>query len=201
MPASPIPRSRRGLPTSAARVLGARPPTLAGSSPTKPKNGARWSSSWASRRTEPRRWGKVFRNTRSATHPMTAVGQELTFSPTRPRSAQRPKADIGCCSAHVRNGPCVDGSGLARRIFTSQHWSEQPCVRPLSAVPMTAGHNALRGSGPGQKHAFEDAMARVGCPDRRIDRHCITCCSPSQPLRHAGCPARCRYAASAAGSL
>ena len=80
----------------------------------------------------------------------------------------------------------MDGSGLARRIFTSQRWSEQPCVRPLSAVHVTAGHNALRGSGPGQKHAFEDAMALVGCPDRRIDRHCITCCSPSQPLRHAG---------------
>jgi hypothetical protein len=29
-------------------------------------------------------------------------------------------------------------------------------------------------------------MAQVGCPDRRIDRHCITCCSPSQPLRRAG---------------
>jgi hypothetical protein len=27
--------------------------------------------------------------------------------------------------------------------------SVQPCVRPLSAVHMTAGHNALRGSGPG----------------------------------------------------
>jgi hypothetical protein len=23
---------------------------------------------------------------------------------------------------------------------------------------MTAGHNALRGSGPGQQHAFDDAM-------------------------------------------
>jgi hypothetical protein len=57
---------------------------------------------------------------------------------------------------------------------------------------MTAGHNALRGSGPGQKHAFEHAMARVGCPDRRIDRLCITCCSPSQPSHHAGCPARSR---------
>jgi hypothetical protein len=35
---------------------------------------------------------------------------------------------------------------------------------------MTAGHNALRGSGPGQKHAFDNnAMAQVGCPDRRID--------------------------------
>src|SRR5262245_37278883 len=25
----------------------------------------------------------------------------------------------------------------------------------------------------------------VGCPDRRIDRLCITCCSPSQPSHHA----------------
>ncbi len=41
---------------------------------------------------------------------------------------------------------------------------------------MTAGHNALRGSGPGQNPAFDDAMAQVGCPDRRIDRLCITCC-------------------------
>jgi hypothetical protein len=30
---------------------------------------------------------------------------------------------------------------------------------------MTAGHNALRGSDPGQKLAFEDAVALVGCPD------------------------------------
>src|SRR5262249_28734810 len=57
--------------------------------------------------------------------------------------------------------------------------SVQPCVRPLGAVHMTAGHNALRGSGPGQKPAFENAVAQVGCPDRRIDRLCITCCSPS----------------------
>jgi hypothetical protein len=83
------------------------------------------------------------------------------------------------------DGPCVDGSELARRIFTSQSWSVQPCVRPLSAVHMTAGHSALRGSGPGHKPAFENAMAQVGCPDRRIDRLCITCCSPSQPSHHA----------------
>ena len=50
---------------------------------------------------------------------------------------------------------------------------------------MTAGHNALRGSGPGQNLAFENAVAHVGCPDRRIDRLCITCCSPSQPSHHA----------------
>jgi hypothetical protein len=73
-----------------------------------------------------------------------------------------------------------------------QAWSEQPCVRPVGAVHMTAGHNALRGSGPGQKPAFDNALAQVGCPDRRIDRLCITCCSSSQPSHHAGCPARSR---------
>ena len=80
-------------------------------------------------------------------------------------------------------------------------WSVQPCVRPISAVRMTAGHNALRGSGPGQKPAFCDALAHVGCPDRRIDRLCITCCSPSQPSHHAGCSGAISYAASATGSL
>jgi len=79
--------------------------------------------------------------------------------------------------------------GLFSRV---QHWSVQPCVRPLSAVHMTAGHNALRGSGPGQKLAFDNALAHVGCPDRRIDRLCITCCSPSQPSHHAECSARSR---------
>jgi hypothetical protein len=46
----------------------------------------------------------------------------------------------------------------------------QPYVRPVVAVHMTAGHNALRGSGPGQKRAFDNALAHVGCPDRQIDR-------------------------------
>src|SRR5213075_2558568 len=110
-------------------------------------------------------------------------------------------ADSTQKSRHFRKVPCVDGSGLAREIFTSQAWSVLPCVRPLSAVHMTAGHNALRGSGPGQNRAFDDAMAQVGCPDRRIDRLCITCCSPSQPSHHAGCPARSRYRASATGFL
>jgi hypothetical protein len=44
---------------------------------------------------------------------------------------------------------------LARTFFTLQHWSVRPCVRPVSAVLMTAGHNALRGSGPDQKLAFD----------------------------------------------
>src|SRR6476620_1789901 len=50
-----------------------------------------------------------------------------------------------------------NGSWLASQNFTSHRWSVQPCVRPVNAVRMTAGHNALRGSGPGQKPAFCDA--------------------------------------------
>src|SRR5262249_18473764 len=75
--------------------------------------------------------------------------------------------------------PCVDGSELARTFFTPAGWSVQPCVRPVSAAHKAADHNALRGSGPGQNRAFKDAVALMGCPDRRIDRLCITCCSSS----------------------
>jgi hypothetical protein len=84
-----------------------------------------------------------------------------------------------CCSTenaamgHVWTAP--SWQELSSRL---QHWSVQPCVRPLSAAHRAAGHNALRGSGPDQKHAFGDALAHVGCPDRRIDWLCITCCSP-----------------------
>ena len=78
---------------------------------------------------------------------------------------------------------CIGPTGSIDRTQTTlssrlQHWSVQPCVRPLSAAHRAAGHNALRGSGPGHKHAFDNALAQMGCPDRRIDRHCITCCSP-----------------------
>ena len=89
---------------------------------------------------------------------------------------------------HVWTAPSWQGE-----FFTSRCWSVQPCVRPVGAVHMTAGHNALRGSGPGQNPAFDNALAHVGCPDRRIDRLCITCCSPSQPSHHTGCPARSRF--------
>jgi len=124
-------------------------------------------------------------------------------------SAVAPRAAVERTSWQVRFVPCVDGSGLARGIFTSQAWSVLPCVRPFGAVHMTAGHNALRGSGPGQNRAFNDAMAQVGCPDRRIDRLCITCCSPSQPSHHAAFrrdladsrPRRTRWSLSASGSL
>src|SRR2546422_183313 len=109
----------------------------------------------------------------------------------RPVSAVRMTAGHnalrGSGPRHVWTAPSWQGESSRRR-----GWSVQPCVRPVSAVRMTAGHNALRGSGPGQKLAFDHALALVGCPDRRIDRLCITCCSPSQPSHHAGWPARYR---------
>jgi hypothetical protein len=52
----------------------------------------------------------------------------------------------------------------SRQVWTAPSWqgssrrrfgSVLPCVRPVCAVHMTAGHNALRGSGPDQKPAFE----------------------------------------------
>ena len=115
---------------------------------------------------------------------LEATGLPLFASAFR-MSASLSKADIRADMVHVGYVPCVDGSGLAREIFTSRCWSVQPCVRPVGAVHMTAGHNALRGSGPGQKPAFDNALAHVGFPDRRFDRLCITSCSPSQPSHHA----------------
>src|SRR3954464_15151064 len=81
---------------------------------------------------------------------------------------------------HVWTAP--SWQGLSSRV---QAWSGAAMCSAFSAVHMTAGHNALRGSGPGQKLAFDYALAQVGCPDRRIDRLCITCCLPSQPSHHA----------------
>src|SRR6202035_2812983 len=119
--------------------------------------------------------------------PKTEVGassREVRFTPNTRHIAATSAMSEKC---HVWTAP-----GWQVLFHVLQHWSVQPCVRPFNAVHMTAGHNALRGSGPGHKPAFDNALARVGCPDRRIDRLCITCCSPSQPSHHAGCPTRSR---------
>jgi hypothetical protein len=111
-------------------------------------------------------------------------------------------------SRHRRTASACPQSAMCGRLRVGknflhvlQHWSVQPCVRPLNAVHMTAGHNALRGSVPDQKLAFKNAMAQVGCPDRRIDRLCITCCSPSQPHITPVARRDLVYRASATGSL
>src|SRR5258706_2025361 len=81
-------------------------------------------------------------------------------------------SDMAACPKSAMCGRLRVGKDF---LHVLQHWSVQPCVRPFNAVHMTAGHNALRGSGPGQNPAFDYALALVGCPDRRIDRLCITC--------------------------
>ena len=134
--------------------------------------------------------------------PSTAsLATEEVEATRRSMSALPPKADKWAHVCEVRLVPCVDGSELARLFFTFAGWSVQPCVRPVSAAHQAAGHNALRGSGPGQKPAFDNALALMGCPDRRIGRLCITCCLPSQPSHHAGCRRDLGHAASATGSL
>ena len=140
----------------------------------------------ASRRPSRGRWRAIL----VASHPSEMLsrsfpGPRAGKHPSKRTRASAPRHVRRC---HVWTAPCWQE--LSSRL---QHWSVQPCVRPLDAVHLTAGHNALRGSGPGQKPAFDNnAMAQVGCPDRRIDRLCITCCSLLQPSHHAGCPARSR---------
>jgi hypothetical protein len=43
----------------------------------------------------------------------------------------------------------------------------------------------FRASGPVKSPHFDNAVAHVDCPDRRIGRLCITCCSPFEPSHHA----------------
>ena len=76
-----------------------------------------------------------------------------------------PQSRHSQCGWDVRFVPCVDGSWLASQNFTSHCWSVQPCVRPVSAVRMTAGHNALRGSGPvkSSRHLPLNRQRRQSC--------------------------------------
>ena len=77
---------------------------------------------------------------------MSALGQKQTFAVQIATSAL----------CHVWTAPSPQE--LSSRL---QHWSVQPCVRPVSAAHGAAGHNALRGSGPDHKHAFDLRWPRV----------------------------------------
>src|SRR4029453_2824706 len=116
--------------------------------------------------------------------PEDRLGSKLGHgSDVRCTTALPPKPEVRPRSCYVAQVPCVDGSELARLFSPFAGWSVQPCVRPVCAVHMTAGHNALRGSGPGQNLAFDNALAHVGCPDRRIGRLCIPCVwPPNRPI-------------------
>ena len=69
------------------------------------------------------------------------------------------------------------------------------------AVHMTAGHNALRGSGPGQKHAFDDAVARVGVLIAGSTGTALRAVRPPNRYVTPGSWRDLVYAVSAAGSL
>ena len=85
---------------------------------------------------------------------------------------------MGKAGTHVWTAPGLrgfsswDGSGRLRS-----------CVRPVCAAGQAAGHNALRGSGPNRKHAFNDAMTQTGSPDPSNDLVCITSSCPRQFLQ------------------
>ena len=76
-------------------------------------------------------------------------GSISSFRPCASHFRSRTGADIFRAVRHVSKVPCwtASGSGLARTFFTLQARSVMPCVRPVAAAHMTAGHNALRGSG------------------------------------------------------
>src|SRR5438067_2287187 len=93
------------------------------------------------------------------------------------------------CGALFRNGGASPLRPLwvmcGRRRLGKNFLSCCSIGRVRSCVPAclcgheAAGHNALRGSGPNQKHAFKDALTHAGSPDPRIDLVCITSCVSS----------------------
>src|SRR5262249_28822837 len=84
--------------------------------------------------------------------------------PLYPQKRTVSGVELMSAKGHVWTAP-----GWQELFSRLQRWSVRPCVRPFSAVLMTAGHNALRGSGPNRKHAFKDATTQTGSPDPRID--------------------------------
>ena len=112
---------------------------------------------------------------------MSASGQSRPWGDAGPMSglplesgrvAEHPWTSQKC---HVWTAP--SWQELSSR---KQHWSVQPCVRSLDAVHMTAGHNALRGSGPDQQFAFKNAMAHMGCLiGDRPALHCVLFALPT----------------------
>src|SRR5262249_16673749 len=148
-----------------------------------------------------------------STHGATAAGSIMGPAASCPKSARGRKAlNEHMCPVLPQEQTSLlrAGTSASCHVWTAPRWQgfssrlqAGRCshVFGLLAAHKAAGHNALRGSGPGQKPAFEDALAQVGCPDRRIGRLCITCCSPSQPSHHANCRRDLGYTASATGSL
>jgi len=101
-------------------------------------------------------------------------------------------SDIMLRRREHRNGPCVDGSELARTFFTSADWSVQPCVRPLSAVHMTAGHTSISTS--------RSAMAApsISPPPAAASMSAATWCHVDRERRSSG---KCRISSRTSASV
>jgi hypothetical protein len=106
-----------------------------------------------------------------------------------------------CWGAKANRGGDAKGPGWQGSSSRVQHWSEQPCVRPLSAAHLAAGHNALRGSGPGQKHHTMMRWPKWVVLIARSTGSTLRAVRPFQPSHHAGCPTRSLHTLSAAGCL
>ena len=103
---------------------------------------------------------------------MAALGQRksrvaclMSALPPRKRTSDRHRGMSAL--GHVWTAP--SWQGLSSRV---QHWSVQPCVRPIDAAGVAAGPNALRGSCSNRKHAFEYALTQAGSP-RAPQRPCL----------------------------
>jgi hypothetical protein len=94
--------------------------------------------------------------------------------------------------------PCVDGSPLARVAWACCEASR--CCHVSTRRTYAAGPNAFRGTDPDHKHAFEDALAKLGCSVPGTDRlSALHSVRPSQPYlvavvrRYAACPTGSLY--------
>jgi hypothetical protein len=91
----------------------------------------------------------------------------MVADPPKRRLGVQPTAQMGRNNQYICRVLCVTANSEARCSL----WVMCPaCLCGREA----AGHNALRGSGSNQKHAFKDALTHTGCPDPRIDLVCIT---------------------------
>src|SRR5262249_10990057 len=102
-----------------------------------------------------------------------------------PRNRTRGPRVVISAVGHVWTAP--GWQVLSSRV---QQWSWQPCVRPVSAVHLTPGHNARRGSGPGHKRAFDNAVAQGVVLIAGSTGSALRAVRPFQPSHHAGCPTR-----------
>jgi hypothetical protein len=124
--------------------------------------------------------------------PQWAVGRVLTQSELaalvtgekKPLAPSVPRRGRSLPSS-LNNGPDSGHVSTSENVWTAPGWQDeihvaslvvQPCVRPVSAVRMTAGHNTLRGSGPGQKPAFPLPVRHAGRRQLRYRKRPIKRC-------------------------